>query len=58
VPEHLLDPAQFDFRSLGARAKPRSDWLASEPAEQDADPIMATVSVDDLRRTLPRTQAD
>jgi len=53
VPEHLLDPKQFDFASLGARAAPRTDWLASESGEQD-DPIMATVSVDDLKRTLPR----
>ena len=52
VPEHLLDPKQFDFASLGARAKPRTDWLDSEPAEQGDDPIMATVSVDQLKQTL------
>jgi len=52
VPEHLLDPRQFDFQSLGAKGKPRSDWLDSEPAEQGGDPIMATVSVEDLKQTL------
>jgi tRNA 2-thiocytidine biosynthesis protein TtcA len=54
VPEHLLDTKHFDFASLGAKAAPRTDWLASESAERGADPIMATVSVDDLKRTLPR----
>src|SRR5690348_10398493 len=58
VPEHLLDPRQFDFQSLGAKAKPRTDWLDSEPAEQGGgDPIMATVSVDDLLKTTPRARA-
>src|ERR1051325_3578718 len=51
VPEHLLDPRQFDFQSLGAKAAPRTDWLDSEPAEQ-SDAIMATVSVDQLKQTL------
>ncbi|HEV2111349.1 MAG TPA: tRNA 2-thiocytidine(32) synthetase TtcA, partial [Gammaproteobacteria bacterium] len=51
VPEHLLDPRQFDFAALGARGKPRSDWLASEPAEAEGDVLVATVSVDELRAT-------
>jgi tRNA 2-thiocytidine biosynthesis protein TtcA len=55
VPEHLLDPKVFDFQSLGAKAAPRSDWLDSEPAEQSGDPIMATVSVDQLKQTLRKT---
>ena len=54
VPEHLLDPEQFDFQSLGAKAKPRTDWLDSEPTEQ-TDAIMATVSVDQLKQTLRKT---
>jgi len=57
VPEHLLDPKQFDFQSLGAKGTPRTDWLDSEPAEQAGDPIMATVSVDDLLKTTPRARA-
>jgi tRNA 2-thiocytidine biosynthesis protein TtcA len=57
VPEHLLDPRQFDFASLGAKAAPRRDWLDSEPAEQGGDAIMATVSLDDLKRTLPSKTA-
>src|SRR5579859_1312979 len=51
VPEHLLDPRRFDFAGLGARGKPRSDWLASEPAETAGDVLVATVSVDELRAT-------
>ena len=54
VPEHLLDPRQFDFASLGAKGKPRSDWLASEPAEAGEDVLVATISVDELMRTAPR----
>ena len=53
VPEHLLDPRQFDFQSLGAKAAPRSDWLESGPAEQ-TDAIKATVSVDQLKQTLKK----
>jgi tRNA 2-thiocytidine biosynthesis protein TtcA len=53
VPEHLLDPRQFDFVALGAKAAPRTDWLGSEPAEQGQDLLMATVSIEDLMRTLP-----
>ena len=55
VPEHLLDPRQFDFQSLGSKGKPRTDWLDSEPADQGGDPIMATVSVDQLKQTLRKT---
>ncbi len=55
VPEHLLDPRRFDFAALGAKAPPRSDWLGSDPAEQGGDPIMATVSVDQLKQTLRKT---
>jgi tRNA 2-thiocytidine biosynthesis protein TtcA len=55
VPEHLMDTKHFDFASLGAKAAPRSDWLDSEPAEQGGDPIMATVSVDQLKQTLRKT---
>jgi len=51
VPEHLLDPRRFDFASLGARGKPRADWLASEPAQVESDVLVATVSVDELRAT-------
>lgn len=54
VPEHLLDSKQFDFASLGAKGKSRSDWLASEPAEAGDDVLVATVSVDDLKRTIPK----
>jgi tRNA 2-thiocytidine biosynthesis protein TtcA len=54
VPEHLLDPKRFDFQSLGARSRPRTDWLGSEVAEAAQDVLMATVSVDDLKRTLPK----
>src|SRR5690348_14841017 len=54
VPEHLLDPRQFDFQSLGAQGKPRTDWLDSEPAETNDDALVATVSVDELLRTMPR----
>ena len=54
VPEHLLDPRRFDFLGLGARGKPRADWLASEPAEAEADVLVATVSVEELMRTMPR----
>ena len=55
VPEHLLDPQQFDFATLGATAAPRSDWLDSEPPEVAQDVLMATVSVDDLKQTLRKT---
>jgi tRNA 2-thiocytidine biosynthesis protein TtcA len=55
VPEHLLDPRQFDFASLGAKTAPRTDWLDSEPAEQGQDVLMATVSVEDLKQTLRKT---
>src|SRR5215469_3226494 len=55
VPEHLLDPRQFDFRSLGAKDQPRTDWLDSEPAESESDPILATVSVDELKQSLRKT---
>ncbi len=58
VPEHLLDPKQFDFATLGAKSAPRSDWLASEPAEAGEDVLVATVSVDELMRTLPRERAN
>jgi tRNA 2-thiocytidine biosynthesis protein TtcA len=58
VPEHLLDPKRFDFASLGAKAAPRTDWLDSEAAEEGQDALVATVSVDDLMRTLPRERAN
>jgi tRNA 2-thiocytidine biosynthesis protein TtcA len=48
VPEHLLDPRHFDFVALGAKAPPRSDWLGADSADEGADVIMATVSVDEL----------
>ncbi|HEV7163938.1 MAG TPA: tRNA 2-thiocytidine(32) synthetase TtcA [Gammaproteobacteria bacterium] len=54
VPEHLLDPRQFDFQGLGARGKLRGDWLGSEPVEDAEDVLVATVSVDELLRTMPR----
>ena len=57
VPEHLLDPRQFDFASLGAKSEPRADWLGSETAEQESDPIMATVSVEDLKQTLRKVRS-
>jgi tRNA 2-thiocytidine biosynthesis protein TtcA len=56
VPEHLLDTQHFDFASLGAKAAPRTDWLGSETAEA-GDALVATVSVEDLMRTLPRAAA-
>lgn len=55
VPEHLLDARQFDFAALGARARPRTDWLDSEPADSESDVITATVSVDGLKQTLRKT---
>jgi len=54
VPEHLLDPRRFDFLALGASGKPRADWLGSEPAEAEEDVLVATVSVEELMRTMPR----
>ncbi len=57
VPEHLLDPRQFDFAALGAKAPPRSDWLGSEPAEAGEDVLVASVSVDELLKTTPRARA-
>ena len=57
VPEHLLDPRRFDFASLGARGKPRGDWLGSEPTEAGDDPLIATVSVDELLKTVPRARS-
>ena len=53
VPEHLLDSQQFDFAALGAKAAPREDWLGSEPVES-SDALVATVSLDDLKQSLPR----
>jgi len=32
VPSHLMDPEAFDFAALGARSRPRADWLASRTA--------------------------
>ena len=58
APSHLTDPALFDFVSLGAKAAPRADWLVSEPAEAGEDALVATVPLDDLMRTLPRTATD
>src|SRR5579863_4400995 len=57
APSHLADPRLFDFASLGAKQPPRRDWLGSDPAEQGSDPIMATVSVDELLKTTPRARA-
>jgi tRNA 2-thiocytidine biosynthesis protein TtcA len=54
VPEHLLDTRHFDFAALGAKGTPRTDWLGSEAAEAAQDVLMATVSVDDLKRTIPK----
>ena len=57
VPEHLLDPRQFDFAALGAKAPPRRDWLGSDPAEAGDDVLVASVSVDELLKTTPRARA-
>lgn len=64
VPSHLADPKLFDFAALGARQAPAQDWLASETSDtsdtSDTDPkddlLMATVSVDDLLKTMPRAR--
>ncbi len=58
APSHLADPALFDFASLGAKAAPRSDWLVSEPAEAGEDVLVASVSVEDLMRTLPKAATE
>ena len=57
VPEHLLDPRRFDFAGLGAKAAPRSDWLGSGVTPETDDPLLATVSVEELLRSLRRTEA-
>ena len=53
---HLADPNQFDFAALGAQQAPRCDWLASQSAdgESDDDVLVATVSVDELLKTMPQ----
>ena len=53
---HLADPKQFDFAALGAKQAPRRDWPApqSEDGNPEDDVLMATVSVDELLRTLPQ----
>src|SRR5579859_195512 len=48
VPEHLLDPRQFAFTSLGAKAAPRTDWLDSDAGDEVHDALVATVSVEEL----------
>ena len=53
---HLADPNQFDFAALGAQQAPRRDWLAPQSAngESDDDVLVATVSVDELLKTMPQ----
>lgn len=53
---HLADPNQFDFAALGAQQAPRRDWLAPQSAdgEADNDALVATVSVDELLKTMPQ----
>ncbi|MHB8424945.1 MAG: tRNA 2-thiocytidine(32) synthetase TtcA [Gammaproteobacteria bacterium] len=53
---HLADPKQFDFAALGAQQAPRRDWLAPQSAdgEPDNDVLVATVSVDELLKTMPQ----
>ena len=58
APSHLADPALFDFTSLGAKQAPRADWLVGEPAEAGEDVLVATVSVEELMRALPKTAAE
>lgn len=55
TPSHLVDPRLFDFTNLGAHSAPRQDWLAAQRSDQEmeTDVLMATVSVDELLRTLP-----
>ena len=57
APSHLADPALFDFKALGAKAAPRQDWLVAEPAEHESDPIMAMVSLDQLKQALRKTSS-
>ena len=53
---HLADPKRFDFAALGAQQAPRRDWLAPQSAngESDDDVLAATVSVDELLKTMPQ----
>ncbi len=53
---HLVDPNHFDFAALGAQQAPRHDWLAPQSAdgESDDDVLVATVSVDELLKTMPQ----
>ncbi|HVC37109.1 MAG TPA: tRNA 2-thiocytidine(32) synthetase TtcA [Gammaproteobacteria bacterium] len=56
APSHLVDPKLFDFARLGARHSFMRTWPAADGSEnviQD-DVLMATVSIDDLLKTVPR----
>ena len=53
---HLADPKQFDFAALGTKQAPQRDWPAPQSAngESDDDVLAATVSVDELLKTMPQ----
>lgn len=53
---HLADTRLFDFAALGAPEGSVGAWFSAEASDVD-DPIVATVSVDDLLRSTPRARA-
>jgi tRNA 2-thiocytidine biosynthesis protein TtcA len=54
---HLVDTELFDFAVLGAGEKTGAHWLDAEAVEPETDdPIVATVSVDELLRSSPRAR--
>ncbi|MGH8378592.1 MAG: tRNA 2-thiocytidine(32) synthetase TtcA, partial [Gammaproteobacteria bacterium] len=54
---HLADPKQFDFARLGARQFSQHAWLEADSThETDEDVLVATISVDELLKTTPRSR--
>ncbi|MGH8372596.1 MAG: tRNA 2-thiocytidine(32) synthetase TtcA [Gammaproteobacteria bacterium] len=55
---HLADTKLFDFAALGSKKNLHVDWFSEERMESESgDPIVATVSVEDLLSSTPRARA-
>ena len=57
APSHLADTDVFDFAGLGPGENATPNWLATQDEPAADDPIVATVSVDDLLSSTPRARA-
>ncbi|HEX5340209.1 MAG TPA: tRNA 2-thiocytidine(32) synthetase TtcA [Gammaproteobacteria bacterium] len=55
---HLADTKLFDFTALGSKKASGVNWFGTENMESETDdPIIATISVEDLLRSSPRARA-